>query len=177
MIKRRIFKIGIVVVITLLILATSVSINARQTKTIGKDLLIKPLANRIPDNIKYEFPKFEELYTEDAPEWADGYYLGFWFEKVGAEYNLLGYMAGFYHKWNSYNGYYAGVWNNTDNTTVGAMGGLALGFYTIGRIILSEENKIPYAGFLLKNETHYLGRIMSFVGDPVYMYGKHFPLV
>ena len=80
-------------------------------------------------------------------------------------------MAGYYHKWKSNNGYYAGVWNNTDNITVGAMGRITFGIFTFGRIHLSEEDKILFSGFLLKNETHYLGRIISFVGDPVYMYG------
>ena len=173
MIKRRFFKIGIVFIITLLLIATSGNITAQETKTIGNNFLMKHLANRIPENIKNELPEFEELYTEDAPDWADGYYLGFWFDKVGEEYTLLGYMAGYYHKWNSNNGYYGGVWNNTDNTTTGAMGGIAFGIFTFGRIHFSEENKIPYSGFLLKNETHYLGRIISFVGDPVYMYGIH----
>jgi hypothetical protein len=174
--KTRIFKIGVGIFIALLLIFSSGIVTAGDTKTFGNDFLMKRIANKIPEKIKNEIPELEDFYPEDAPDWADGWYLGFWFDKDGDEYTLLGYMAGFYHKWNSYNGYYAGVWNTTDNTTVGAMQGIAFGMFTFGRIILSEENTFFYSGFLLKNETHYLGRIMAFVGDPVYMYGIHQPL-
>jgi len=174
--RRRIFEIGVGVFIALLLVFSSGIISAREAKTYRNDFLMKYMANKISEDIKTDLPEFEGLYSDEAPEWADGWYLGFWFDKDGEEYTLLGFMAGYYHQWNANSGYYAGVWNNTENTTVGAMGGIAFGIFTFGNIYLSEENKFPYSGFLLKNETHYLGRIMAFVGDPVYMYGIHQPL-
>ena len=151
-------------------------VTAAGSKTIVNNFLMKQMANRFTKNINAEIPDFKDIYPGDAPDWADGYYLGFWFDKDGDDYTLLGYMAGYYHKWNKNSGYYAGVWNNTENTTIGAMRGIAFSLFTFGQIFLSEEDKFPYSGFLLKNETHYLGRIMAFVGDPVYMYGIHQPL-
>lgn len=174
--KTRILKISVAVAISLLLVLSSGIITAQVTRTTGNDFLMKYMASKIPENIKAEISELKEAALNDPPEWADGWYLGIWFDKDGEEYTLLGFMAGYYHKSGQNNGYYAGVWNNTENTTVGAMAGIAFGIFTFGRIYLSEESKFPYSGFLLKNETHYLGRIMAFVGDPVYMYGIHQPL-
>lgn len=174
--RKRIFNIATGIFIVILLVISSGIVTSQETKTIRNDFRMKNLINKIPEKFKTEMPELEDIYTAEVPEWADGWYLGIWFDKDGEEYTLLGYMAGYYHKWRSYNGYYAGVWNTTDNSTVGAMGGITFSIFTFGRIHLSEETKIPYSGFLYKNETHYLGRIMAFVGDPVYMYGIHQPI-
>ena len=174
--RTKIFKILVGAFIALLLTVSSSIITARETETLGNNLLMKYTIRTIPENIKTELLEPDESYLRDPPDWADGWYVGIWFDKDGDEYTLLGYMAGYYHKGGQNRGYYGGVWNNTDNTTVGAMVGIYFGIFTFGRIHLSEENKIPFSGFLMKNETHYVGRVMSFVGDPVYMYGVHQPL-
>ena len=177
MIKSKSFRVGLGIFIAILLIFSSGIIGAQDGKLVNKINLMSKITNRIPNELKENIPEFGDIYTEEAPDWADGWYVGIWFDKEGEEYTLLGFQAGYYHQGNTANrGYYAGVWNNTENTTVGAMTGIAFGIFTFGRIYLSEENKFPYSGFLLKNETHYLGRIMALVGDPVYMYGIHQPL-
>ena len=166
--------IGISIMI-LMILSNTVAAAPKAVST-GNDKLIEKMINKIPADIKEKIPELEDIYPTEQPDWADGWYLGIWFDKTGENYTLLGFLAGYYHQGARTRGYYAGVWNTTDNATVGGMGGIAFGIFTFGRIQVKEGPKIPYTGFLLNNQTHFIGRIMSFVGKPVYMYGIHQPL-
>lgn len=105
----------------------------------------------------------------DPPEWADGYFIGAW----GANEEVFGYFAGYYHLRGDKQGFYLGIWNTTDNTQVGAIWGFYNYIFTFGIVNVSEGARFPVVGFLLLNETHLAGRIMTLVGPPVYMVGIH----
>lgn len=178
MIKHKGMKIGLLSIVAMILVFSSVSVSVYSISSEGNEKVISTLVSKIPNKIKESMPELKEFYQDEPPDWADGWYIGAWLDKNGDDYNILGYLAGYYHKGTRPNrGFYAGVWNVTGNNTFNGMGGIALGIFTFGRIQLPNEKKIPYTGFLFTNQTHFVGRIMSVVGPPVYMYGIHQPLV
>ena len=124
------------------------------------------------ETLKTDIPKLDDIYkgSTEPPEWADGIFAGVW--GVGND-SFLGYFAGFYHQKNTNRGFYAGVWNTTDNSQTGSIIAFYSSIFTLGRINITEGNKFPVVGFLLLNQTHLAGRIMTVAGPPVWMYGVH----
>jgi hypothetical protein len=171
--KNKFYTIGIGIIIVALMILSNTALAVPRALNTGNNKIMTKVIDEIPNDLKENIPKLKDFYPSEHPDWADGWYLGIWFDKTGDEYTFLGFLAGYYHQGARTRGYYAGVWNTTDNATVGGMGGIAFGIWTFGRIQVKDGPKIPYSGFLLHNETHFIGRIMSFVGNPVYMYGIH----
>ena len=125
------------------------------------------------ETLKTDIPvEFEDIYKNSAnpPDWADGFFVGVW--GVNNE-SYLGYFAGYYHNRGNKKGFYAGVWNTTDNQHTGLIFGFFRPIYTLGRINITDGPRLPIIGFLLLNDTHLAGRIMSLAGPPVWMYGIH----
>ena len=125
------------------------------------------------ETLKTDIPvEFEDIYknSADPPDWADGFFVGVW--GVNND-SYLGFFAGYYHERSNKKGFYAGVWNTTDNANTGWIIGFFRPIYTLGRVNITDGPRIPIIGFLLFNQTHLAGRIMSIAGPPVWMYGMH----
>jgi len=131
------------------------------------------------ETLKTDVPAFGTIYAGEQPtDWTpDGVYIGVWGIKTNGNFIKLGYLAGYY-KGNLKRGSYVGVWNTTDNSQTGRLVGAYRNIFTIGRFnITGGNNRIPFVGFLLKNATHFGGKIMPAVGDQIiYVYGRHQPL-
>jgi len=168
-----------ITIITIMLLSTgAIAINktaqlqATQT-TPDENYLetLQPLENQIPS--------VEEINLGAEPtEWTpDGIFVGVWaIKNSDGNYTVLGYLGGYY-KGNQNRGSYVGMWNTTNNSYTGYIAGLYRRIFTIGRVNLTgNSSRLPFVGFLLKNTTHFAGRIMAPVGPIIYIYGIHQPL-
>jgi len=130
------------------------------------------------ETLKTDVPAFGTIYAGEQPtDWTpDGVYIGVWGVKINGNFTKLGYLAGYY-KGTLKRGSYVGAWNTTDNSYTGRLVGAYRNIFTIGRINITGGNRFPFVGFLLKNATHFGGKIMPAVGDQIiYVYGRHQPL-
>ena len=92
--------------------------------------------------------------TADVPEWANGNITGVYALKNETGYVILGNLFGYYHKWNNFTGYYAGVWESLDGTESGGFAGWFIGHLTLGQFnetATGEEG--GYIGLFRINET------------------------
>ncbi|MBN2065832.1 MAG: hypothetical protein JW771_03375 [Candidatus Thermoplasmatota archaeon] len=187
---KKTYKImGASITIVLLLLVSAGTIAAVQTKQLALRQHIVGYATPQEDEPTMEdltyllpmVPHFETYYAGEQPtEWTpDGFFIGVWgLYTPDAENNftVLGYLGGYY-KGQARRGSYVGMWNTTNNSYIGYLAGVYRGPFTHGVINVSGgENRLPFVGFLLKNETLFFGRVMSLIGPPVYMIGFHQPL-
>ena len=95
---------------------------------------------------------------------------------VGTKDNFttLGYMAGQYKIRNFRANLFSGRWINENQTNNGTIRGI-FGRHLLLGIISSEawERDLPIIGFLGSNETHFIGRFMSFIGPAMYFGGTY----
>ncbi|MBU1940930.1 MAG: hypothetical protein KKC68_04080 [Candidatus Thermoplasmatota archaeon] len=120
----------------------------------------------------------QETVTTPQVEWT-GEFDGQFGIGRGDNHTVLGYIDGFYkiRTQNRMRGYFAGNWTTINGTKSGQFRGIFSERGIIGRISGDGYNRtLRFMGFFRYNETKFVGRIMSWVGPAVYIYGDHWEL-
>ena len=125
------------------------------------------------DDLKNDMPKIETTYPTTEGGWT-GEFAGAIgnLKKVDGEWEFTasGYMAGVYNGVNR--GRFAGNLYDLDETKVGTIAGYYGRGLLVGKITMNDR-RAPIVGFLLHNETMFLGRIMSLMGPAPHIVGYH----
>jgi len=125
------------------------------------------------DDLKNDMSNIEITYPTTDGDWT-GEFIGAIgdLKKVNGEWDFTasGYMAGVYKGYNR--GKFIGNLYDLDETKVGSIAGYYGKGLLVGRISINNR-RAPIVGFLLHNETMFLGRIMSLIGPAPHMIGYH----
>lgn len=138
-----------------------------------------PQMNMVKTDEMKNLPSSDTTISLEGEDWT-GEFKGAFGElkKISwsGEWNFTkwGYLAGYY-KGGIKRGKFAGKLFDLNQTAFGAIGGYYGRHYLIGRIKIGEQ-KAPIIGFLFRNETFFIGRIMSFFGPAPHILGHHQPL-
>lgn len=120
----------------------------------------------------------QETVTTPQVQWT-GEFDGQFGIGRGENHTILGYMDGFFktRTQNRMRGFFAGNWTSVNGTRTGQIRGIFSERGIIGRISGDDYNRtLRFIGFFRYNETKFVGRIMSWVGPAVYIYGDHWML-
>jgi hypothetical protein len=177
---KKILGLGAsIFIVIIMLLSTGVIATIQQSQQVSVKAAYSYDEENYLETLKTDVPAFGTIYAGEQPtDWTpDGVYVGVWGVKINDDFAKLGYLAGYY-KGTLKRGSYVGAWNTTDNSQTGRLVGAYRNIFTIGRFnITGGDNRIPFVGFLLKNATHFGGKIMPAVGDQIiYVYGIHQPL-
>jgi dienelactone hydrolase len=107
----------------------------------------------------------------NAPEWADGDFIG----TINEENETIGHVKGYIKQGRRANiGFFTGAWNITDTNNTGQIAGIFRGLFTFGVITtLGTTRCIPLIGTLVVNETHFTANIFRFKGGKLSVTGLH----
>lgn len=89
-------------------------------------------------------------------------------------FDAHGYLAGVYKTGRRVNRLYGHIFD-LDEEQIGVIKALFVQRIIIGRIEDMQGNSAPIIGFLLYNDEHFVGRIMSFFGPAPHIWGEYTP--
>ena len=116
----------------------------------------------------------ETTPVEWTGEFSGSYGIG-----LGENHTVLGSIEGGY-KSNAGNricGFFLANWTSLDEIKSGNIRGIFTPHAILGKISSDTYNRTARAiGFLRYNDTKFIGRIMSWIGPAVYIYGDHWTI-